>query len=354
MEKKYHNFYAPAFEVLIDGSNILREGMELTGVMVENTVEGADSFSFTVNNAFDIIRKDFNWMDRFLSVGKKVEIKMGYTDRLQSVIFGPITSVEVTFPAGGFPQVEVRGLDISHLMMKGTGCFSWDEVKDSEVAGKIAAKYKLGGVEIEETKIKYPKVVQDEESDFNFLTRLAARNGFEFFVLGKTLYFRDPSKRKQELLTLEWGKNLLSFAPRINISGQVSGIEVRSWDDKAKQVIVGKAGVGDETGSDDGKKSGGELIGEAFGKEIVERISCSVRSQEEADLKAKTVYNQRAKKLLTGGGESIGLPDIMPGGYLKLEGLGKTFSRTYYISGTQHTISSSGYRTTFNVEGKKI
>ena len=86
----------------------------------------------------------------------------------------------------------------------------------------------------------------------------------------------------------------------------------------------------------------------------MERISCSVRSQEEADLKAKTVYNQRAKKLLTGGGESIGLPDIMPGGYLKLEGLGKTFSRTYYISGTQHTISSSGYRTTFNVEGKKI
>ena len=354
MEKKYHNFYAPAFEVLIEDTNILREGMELTDILVENTVQGADSFSFKVNNAFDIVRKDFNWLDQYLSVGKKVEIKMGYYDRLQSVIFGLVTAVDVTFPASGFPQVEVRGLDISHRMMKGSGCFSWDEVKDSEVARKIAARYKLNGVEIEETKIKNPKVVQDGESDFSFLTRLAARNDFEFFILGKTLYFRDPAKRKQELLTLEWGKNLLSFAPRINISGQVSGIEVRSWDALAKKVIVGKAGVGDETGSDDGQKSGGELVGEAFGNEIVERISCTVRSQEEADLKAKTEYNRRAKKLLTGGGESIGLPDLMPGGYLKLEGLGKTFSRTYYILGTQHTISSLGYRTMFNVEGKKI
>ncbi|EGW36030.1 hypothetical protein DOT_6087 [Desulfosporosinus sp. OT] len=77
MEKKYHNFYAPAYEVLIENTDILQEGMELTDVMVENTVEGADSFSFTVNNAFDIVRKDFNWLDQYLSVGKKGRYKDG-------------------------------------------------------------------------------------------------------------------------------------------------------------------------------------------------------------------------------------------------------------------------------------
>lgn len=354
MEKQYHNFYAPAFEVLVTGKNILKEGMEVTAVKVENTVKAADSFSFTINNAFDTIKKDFNWLEEFLTVGKKVEIKMGYTDRLKSVVFGPITAIDFSFPAGGFPTVEVRGLDISHLMMKGSKCISWDEVKDSEVANKIAAKYTLDSVEIEETRLKYPKTMQDGESDFRFLSRLAARNGFEFYVLGKTLYFRDPSKKQQELLTLEWGKNLLSFSPRINIAGQVAGVEVRSWDDKAKQVIVGKAGRGDEAGLGGGSKSGGEIVGELFGSQLVEHLSCTVRSQEEAELKAKTEYNKLASKLLTGNGEALGIPEIMPGGYIRLEGLGKTFSRTYYISGTQHTISSLGYRTSFKVEGNKI
>lgn len=354
MEKKYLNFYAPAFEVIIDDKNILKEGVEITSVSVENSVEGADSFSFTINNAFDVVKKEFNWLDDYFSVGKRVEIKMGYADRLKSLIFGPITSVEVDFPAGGFPQVVIGGLDSSHLMMKGSACRSWDNVKDSEVVKKIAGQYKISNLEIEETPIKHPKLVQDRESDFSLLTRLAARNGFEFFVLGKTLYFRDPAKRKEEILTLEWGKNLLSFSPRVNVSAQVSGIEARSWDAGSKQVIVGKAGIGDETGSDGGLKSGGELARDVYGKEIVERLSCSVRSQEEAVLKAKTEYNQRVKKLLTGSGESIGIPDILAGGYIKLEGLGKKFSKTYYLTRTEHAVSGSGYQTTFSVEGKKL
>ena len=59
---------------------------------------------------------------------------------------------------------------------------------------------------------------------------------------------------------------------------------------------------------------------------------------------------KKHEEVLKGSGESIGIPDILAGTNIELKGLGKQFSSTYYIDQTNHSISSSGYKTTFNVK----
>ncbi|MBU7005771.1 phage late control D family protein [Phosphitispora fastidiosa] len=336
LEKKYRSFYAPAFQVTVAGEELLRSGVEISSVSVDNTLEGADSFSFVVDNSYDVVRRELKWMDRLFAPGSGVEIKMGYTDKFESLMVGLITSVKVTYPAGGLPSLEVSGFDLSNKMMKGKQSPPWPpDIKDSDIAGKIAAKYGLKS-EVEDTGVKHPEVKQDQESDFDFLTRLAQRNYYEFFVFGKTLYFRAPAYDKASVLTLEWGKTLVSFMPEINLREQVSEVEIRGWDAKAKKEIIGKATGGKES------------------EKITERWRLPVYSQEEADNRARAILNRRAEGLVKGSGESIGIPELLPGKNIELDSLGKQFSKTYYIERTNHSIGSSGYRTTFSVKENVI
>ena len=60
--------------------------------------------------------------------------------------------------------------------------------------------------------------------------------------------------------------------------------------------------------------------------------------------------DERAKKFLTGEGETIGLPEIRPDRNVELTKLGAPFSKTYYIQQATHKVDGSGYRTRVKVK----
>jgi phage protein D len=55
-----------------------------------------------------------------------------------------------------------------------------------------------------------------------------------------------------------------------------------------------------------------------------------------------------------GSGESIGLPEIRANTLIELTGMGKPFNKKYYVEQSTHTISTSGYRTTFKIKDPTI
>jgi hypothetical protein len=347
LEQKYQNFYVPASQILVDGQDLLQAGVAVTNVSIDNTLKGGDHFSFTVSNAFDVIAGDLLWLDLF-AYGKKVEILMGYAGNLTLMHLGMITSIKVNYPAGSLPSMDVSGYDLSYMMTKTVASQSWNQVKHSDVARQIADNYNLSST-VDDTLVTYDKVTKDQQTDFAFLTKLAEDNYYEFFVFEKTLYFRIPTNTADPMVELEWGKGLLSFSPELNLAGQVSQVEVHGWNPAAKKEIVGKAGIGDELGKGGGK-SGGQLAQDLNNETVVERVNRPVFSQAEADQLAKAILNQHAEGLIKGRGEFLGLPELMAGRTILINGLGSKFSKSYYIESTQHSISGSGYRTTFNIK----
>ncbi len=121
------------------------------------------------------------------------------------------------------------------------------------------------------------------------------------------------------------------------------------WNPDLQEPIVGIARRGEERGKKRGEKSGGERIAQVQ-KGVIRHVWHPVKSKDEAEQIAKTILNRRAEKLLTGSGECIGIPEILPGKNIKLEGLGNKFSKLYYIESCTHSVSSSGYKTTFKVK----
>jgi phage protein D len=145
LEKKYQNFYSPTVEVIIDNTKIIRETpAAISKVTVESSIESkADTFTFTVINAYDLIKREFLWLDEYFALGKEVEIQMGYIDKLETVFSGLITSISFSYDGENAPSITVKGMDKSFLMMTSNKSTSWDNKKYSDIAKEIGGKYGL-------------------------------------------------------------------------------------------------------------------------------------------------------------------------------------------------------------------
>lgn len=353
-------FYVPAFAVRVDRMDLLHDhAVAVTQVEVDLTLGGAGHFSFTVADAFDFDTGEFRTGDgndllATLSFGAPIDIAMGYGDvtSLTKLISGIATQITTDFSEGGSPELHIAGYDNSFPMMGGKRTKSWTDRQDSDVVQEIAGLYNLNS-EIVSTAEKLPQIEQNNESDLEFLFMLADRNGYETYFTDRTLHFAPP-QTPDGVVTLEWGKSLLSFKPDGNLAGQVSGVEVYGWDPKTKDKIVGTAQHGDESERDPKRDSAGDRLATLLRKQPVLRIRHPVFSQADATKKAKALLKGTAEQFLTGEGETIGIPDLLPGRRITLEGLGKRFSKTYYVDKTTHRFDSGGYRTHFNVKGTTL
>jgi len=327
-------------------------------VEVDLVLGTASRFTFTVADCYSHKLHAFRTgrgddLLALLSFGAEVQIGMGYGDASSTptAVSGMITEITTVFPEGGSPELVVAGYDHGFALTMGKNSRTWSKSRDSDAAHEIASSNNLSST-IETTTEKHEQIEQNQESDWEFLKKLADRNHFELYVdEHRTLRFGKPNDKAGAVVRLVYGEGLLSFKPEANLAGQISKVEVYGWNTKTKKPIVGVAGAGEESGLS-GKSAGQHL--NAFvrdpGKRPTLRLRQPVFTQAEADQRAKAALSERAKQFLTGDGETIGLPEVRPDRNVELANLGVPFSKIYYIQQATHKIDSNGYRTRFKVK----
>jgi phage protein D len=278
---------------------------------------------------------------------------MGYGDAksMPVSLSGVITEITTNFPDGASPDLSISGYDHGFLLTMGKNSRTWSKAQDSDAAKEIAGFNNLDA-SIETTREKHAQIEQNQESDWEFLKKLADRNHFELYVdEQRKLHFGKPNDKADAVVKLLYGQGLLSFKPEANLAGQIAKVEVYGWDPKAKKVIKGTATAGEESGLSG--KSAGQRLNE-FVRDPQKRPTLRLRqpvfTQAEADQRAKAALNEKAKQFLTGEGEAIGLPELRPDRNVELANLGSPFSKIYYIEEATHKIDASGYRTRFKVK----
>jgi phage protein D len=351
-------FWAPSFTVKVDGKSLVDElKIGVSQVDVDLSLGAAGRFSFTIVDTFDSEQRKFlsatgKPVLDLLPFGAAVTIGLGYGDRsrLKPVIQGLITELTTSFSEGGTPELSVAGYDHLFAMTLGKVSKSWKNASDSDIAAQLAKHNNLD-TDIQPTKEKRAQIEQNQESDFEFLKKLAERNHYEFYVdAEKKLRFGPPRDKGDGVITLRWGESLLNFKPEANLANQIAVVEVYGWDPQKKEAIVGRAEAGQESGHDPQKKSGGEQLSAALFRRPVLQIRQPAFTQAEANERAKAILNDHAKKFLTGEFECIGVSGLRPDRNVKLENLGAPFSKTYYIQQTTHKVDGSGYRTRVKVK----
>lgn len=342
------SYFAPSFTIEINGSGLAADiSKYIQQVAVTSESNSMDSVSLTVANPYPEMRWTHRQEDvNLFAIGNGITIKMGYVDEEQPMFAGDITSVSAQFPEGGAPALNVQGHNRLHRLTRRRRSQTFRERTDKQIVETMADEHGLTAevADTEATRIVHPDVTQPNQTDLEFLLERARRINFELLVEDRTLIFRPAQSDDSPVAVLEWGKNLRNFSPTMNARGQVNQVTVRGYDPVAKREIVGQF-----IAPGGGGQSGAEVAQQAFGSGEEERGNQPIASQEEADQRAQAIYNERARRFLTGSGATIGLPVLRLGKVVELRGLG-LFNGTYRLTRVTHTIGSGGYDTSFSGE----
>lgn len=340
---------APSFKVFAGGSELpVETALDLLDVKVSDYVEGASTFTLTFNNWNSDTQEFKSIGENKLTEGTEVEVKVGFVDNLKSLIVGEVTALEPQFSGAEAPSLKVSGYDRLHRFRRGRHTRSFVDMKDSEIAEKIARELQLK-VDAEDTQITHQYVLQSNQSDIDFLLERARRIRYEVVVKDKTLFFRKAANNKSKIVSIEFGLTLTSFYPRLSTMKQVSEVIVQGWDHKKKEAIIGKAQQGDETSKMNGQKLGVAISESAFAAAKTFVVDKAVFSEGEANQIAKGLFNDMTVDFITGEGTAIGNTDIRAGEVIELLKLGQRFSGPYYVTSATHTIDRKGYVTRFTV-----
>ncbi|MCM8599000.1 MAG: contractile injection system protein, VgrG/Pvc8 family [Candidatus Accumulibacter sp.] len=339
------------FQVAVNGSPLpVAVALHVVGIEVEDSVELPGMFAVELA-ASEHIDQISAWIDdqKLFVVGNALEVKLGYVDALASLIKGEITALEPEFVGDRLPRLRLRGYDRRHRLQRGRKVRSFVQQKDSDIAAQIAGDAGLTA-QAEDSGVVHDYVLQANESDLDFLQQRARRIGYEVVVDDRTLIYRPVANAAGDILTLTLGDQLLEFHPRLSSAGQFSDVEVRGWSVKDKAAIVGQAGDGAEVSTMGGQQTGAALVRSAFGAAAGLLGTHPVASQAEADQLAKAGFNRSILGLVEGEGRCWGRTDLRAGKVIRVDGIGKTFSGSYYVVSASHEYTpQNGYRTAFTV-----
>ena len=282
--------------------------------------------------------------DSPFEVGAALEVKLGSTnDRTTKSIFkGEIVTIEPSFQAGSASMV-VRAYDKSHRMMRSRKQRTFMDVTISDIVKKVCSENGLSA-QVERSGDKLDIVVQNSETDWDFIWRLAQRIGFELTVDDTKAVFEKPSTGS-EAVELTYPEDLHGFRPRITAVQQVQTVNVRGYDSKSKRVVVGTESAPTQI-TEAGITRG--QVRDKFPGAVIEIGGQSFSSQGEAVAMAKATLNQLANAYLAAEGECDGNPLIKAGTRLKIKGVGQKYSGTYRVAKAVHTLTAGGYVTQFS------
>ena len=105
LSKKYSNFLIPKIKVIINGEDITRiNGIILSTVSAENSTTEPDKFALIIEDP------QSDWISgELFDPNTPVEIKMGYSNILETIVAAQITSTKTTFSPNAKPQIQITG-----------------------------------------------------------------------------------------------------------------------------------------------------------------------------------------------------------------------------------------------------
>jgi hypothetical protein len=368
--------FAPDFAIRSGGQPIpaeLRGSIE--SVRCHTGYEGLDEVELTIAN--DSLR----WLDNpQFALDTPLTLSLGYAPSpLTQVFDGEVVARGASFPSGGAPKFTVTAHDRRHHMQDGNkvrwfaiplpcpGNLPLPDVATTSIVTLenfmvsifdpvgAALSVLLGGLDTY-VAVTDPdsaqKVIrkQANESDYAFITRIAAENGWDVRVEhdgplgGHLLRFSSSLDHLSPDFTYGYGSSLIEFSPRLSKVGQIASVAGFVWVSAIKMNFVVSLGFDWDRMA--------LTLGISPGVSLLNTMSADYLIEEPLTLTSlpRKLVSELIPKLnrrLTATGAVLGEPRLQPGNVLRIEGAGVEFGGLYRATGVTHTIDSGGFRTAF-------
>lgn len=349
LQSKYKNFTIPAAKLLIGGTNILGiKEITVQSIQIRLSLDSAGSATFSMNGDYDYKIGSFQSQLKSKAVlGKIVEVELGYGSDTTRIFKGFLASLMMNFDVESGITYEITALDARRLMMSDNRRETIHKIKNySDAVNTVLKRYKkLCSLEVTATQDNLEDaVIVQKGSDYDFIVRKLIGEGMvdrEFFVVADKAYFRKPKGSSSPMLTLEVGKGLKSFRRSSSYLNQT--IQFLGQEEGTGNKLKGEALAKNPDPQDSNLLEPGLVVEQA--PDCHSESDLKKRAQSQAD-KLQDDNNKASASC-------VGLPEIVPGRYIKIDRVDSSVNKKYYVTGVTHSYSMGGFVTTMDMEGWK-
>lgn len=361
LEKKYELFQHPVVVALVNDKNISgKDGFTVSDLVIDLTSGfEASTAELSLYGVYDIDEGQFQFdkVKKYILLGSRLDLYLGYGDQARQVFTGAITRVNFLYEKSGAPCIRLTAMDVKGVMM--SGCYSKQlkadnfadavtEILNRTAYEKLKSTQIIKGVYVTETPDKLRKAMSGgamtvssqsvemvAESDYEFVVKAAKKNNYEFFTECGNVYFRKAKADQSVLLSIGPDTGLRSFDISYDVTGLTEKVTVRSMDVAKGQVISAQKKFSAKI------SQGSAAMAMLKGSEKV-YIDPSVTSKEEAEERAASLMEQISYRYGSLRCEMIGIPELLPGHFVEVSGLGTGADNTFYLSRVRHIMTEDG------------
>lgn len=373
LKSEYMYFENPVAIISVEGNEISQSktGLQIGNIEVESSSGyEAGIASFVLYGCYDSQSCAFNYsmIKKYVMIGAQVSVYMGYGTVVKEVFCGFISQVNFFFQAQEIPGVRVTCMDIKGMMMSNcysrqmtSQCYS-DAVKaifDQQQYAQMKDRGVIKNLYISQTPDKQESaggagipgasagltagvaagskatdysIEMVAESDYEFVVKAAKKFNYEFFVSGGVVYFRKAKNYSSVLMELSPATGMHSIDVEYNVTGLVGEVEVRSTDvGKAKQIA--------STVKLNNKISQGKYASKLVKNASKVYIDPTADSKKTAGYRADYLAEDIAYRFGTLEAELTGLPDLVVGRFIQIQGMGDPVNNLFYIVNVRHVMN---------------
>lgn len=363
LKDKYAYFQHPVAVIKIDDVELsdAKKGYPVSDIQVDLTSGFEASIAeFSVYDVYDESAGSFVFPEGKikLQLGSKVDVYLGYSGAACRVFTGVVTRLNYLFEKHDIPCIRLTAMDVKGVMMAGSysaqlkAKYYSDAVK--EILEKTAYE-KLGSqgtkviqkIQIDNTPDKQRSLTNPSkgtsdktiemvaESDYEFVVKAAKKHNFEFFTECGTVLFRKAKSDTSILMEIGPSTGMHNFDISYDMTGLAETVIVRGMDvSKAKLIAANK--------KFSNKISDGNKAKPLLKKSQKVYVDSTISSKEEAEDRADSLMETMSYRYGTLECELVGIPELLPGHFINLNGLGDVLKNKFYIYRIRHILSKDG------------
>lgn len=270
------------------------------------------------------------------------------------VFTGEVTGLASEYDDDGTFTV-LRAHDQAHRLTQGRRLAVWQDTTVGQVVSDIAAQAGLRAGRVTASSARYPRLVQPNVTDWQFLRSLAELHGAVVTVEDGALSLAPPAPASlapdpnqddsQNPYLLTYGENLLALNAAVASTGPVNAIGVRGWNPSAKEPLAEQATVGASDQVEIGTTAG-DLAKTFTGNGITELVATRYALEYHLAAAAKSFAADAAAAFAELEATVTGTPELVAGSPVTLAAVGPPFSGRYTVTGVSHQFDPDhGYRT---------
>lgn len=362
LREKYGFFEEATIAIRVNDRELtsFKKGFPVGDVVIDLTSGYEASIAeYSIYDVYDLAQNEFLFerVKQYILLGSKIEIELGYKAVTTRVFHGLITRVNFIFDTEGIPCIRVTAMDVKGIMMAG----SYDrQLKATNYSDAVTEILKRTAYEKLRNSGVITKITVDDtpdkrtaqttgdmngssertiemvaESDYEFVVKVGKRNNYEFFTECGNVIFRKAKSDKKILIEISPTTGLRGFDISYDITGIVEKVIVRGMDVSKAKMIKAEQKLYNNISR--GNKAKAVLKGS---QKVY--IDSTVSSKEEAETRAESIVENISYRYGTMNCELIGIPELMPGHFIKLFGLGTGPDNKFYLNKVRHEFNRDG------------